>query len=79
MFKSSIYYRKLIISLFRQRFKKNQPIIQLTEQEQHDQILCHTTMMLTMSTFEDWRTHLSQLLQSVPFPDQALIHKQFIE
>lgn len=56
-----------------------QPSVQLTKQEQEDQLVCHTTMMLTMSNFEDWRLNLSQLLQSVPFPDQALTHEKFIK
>lgn len=57
----------------------NPPSVQLTEQEQEDQLVCHTTMMLTMSNFEDWRVSLAQLLQSVPFPDQALTHEKFIK
>ena len=51
----------------------------LKEQEQNDQIVCHATMMYTMSTFEDWRGSLAQLLQSVPFPDQALSNEKFIK
>lgn len=35
--------------------------------------------MYTMSTFEDWRTNLAQLLQSVPFPDKALTNDKFIK
>ncbi len=31
------------------------------------------------STFDDWRPHLGLLLQSIPFPDEALTHDRFIE
>jgi hypothetical protein len=31
------------------------------------------------SSFDDWRPHLGLLLQSVPFPDEALTHDRFIE
>ena len=48
-------------------------------EEQEDQINCHASMMYTMSTFEDWRTNLAQLLQSVPFPDKALTNDKFIK
>ncbi len=68
-----------MILLNSHRHKSSQPIIQLSPQEQEDQLICHTTMMYTMSTFEDWRTHLAQLLQSVPFPDKALTHDKFIK
>ena len=49
----------------------------MTEHEREDQLVCYTTMMLTMSKFDDWRAHLAQLLQSVPFPDQTLTHSTF--
>jgi hypothetical protein len=58
---------------------KQLPVIKLTEHEREEQLVCHTTMLLTMSKFEDWRANLSQLLQSVPFPDQALAHDKFVK
>lgn len=36
-------------------------------------------MMYTMSKFDDWILNLAQLLQSVPFPDQALANETFIK
>jgi hypothetical protein len=42
------------------------------------QLVCYTTMMQTMSKFEDWRAHLAQLLQSRPFPENALANPEFI-
>jgi hypothetical protein len=59
--------------------KSQQPIIPLSKKEQEDQLICHSTMLHTMSLQEDWRTHLSQLLQSVPVPDQALRDEEFIK
>ena len=66
--------------LILQSYKSNVPVApveKLTEQEREDQLECYTTMMYTMSKFEDWRAHLAQLLQSVPFPDQSLVHSTF--
>jgi hypothetical protein len=47
--------------------------------DKEEQMICYTTMMHTMSKFEDWRTHLAQLLQSRPFPDKALTSEKFIK
>ena len=44
-----------------------------------EQLLCHTRLMLTLSTYEDWRVQLAQLLQSRPLPEQALKNEKFIE
>jgi len=52
-------------------------VVKLTEQERQEKLKCFTTMMYTMSKFDDWRAHLAQLLQSVPFPDQSLTHSTF--
>ncbi|CAF1117258.1 unnamed protein product [Rotaria sordida] len=49
------------------------------EEEAESQLVCYTKMLQTMSTFDDWRPHLGLLLQSVPFPDEALTHDRFIE
>ena len=59
--------------------KTTQPIVHLTEEEIDNILTCYTTMMYTMSTFEDWRVNLAQLLQSVPFPDQAQTNQKFIK
>ena len=59
--------------------KNSQPIVHLTEEEIENILTCYTTMMYTMSTFEDWRVNLAQLLQSVPFPDQAQTNQKFIK
>ncbi len=55
------------------------PVVKLTEHERDEQLVCHTTMLYTMSKFEDWRLSVAQLLQSVPFPDQALTHDKFVK
>ncbi|CAF3664940.1 unnamed protein product [Rotaria sp. Silwood1] len=49
------------------------------EEEADSQLVCYTTMLQTMSTFDDWRPQLGLLLQSIPFPDEALTHDRFIE
>ncbi|CAF3796013.1 unnamed protein product [Rotaria magnacalcarata] len=49
------------------------------EEETESQLVCYTKMLQTMSTFDDWRPHLGLLLQSIPFPDEALTHDRFIE
>ncbi|CAF0881593.1 unnamed protein product [Adineta ricciae] len=49
------------------------------EEETECQLVCYTKMLETMSTFDDWRPHLGLLLQSIPFPDEALTHDRFIE
>ena len=36
-------------------------------------------VLLCRSSFDDWRPHLGLLLQSIPFPDEALAHDRFIE
>ena len=36
-------------------------------------------LYLFRSSFDDWRPHLGLLLQSIPFPDEALTHDRFIE
>lgn len=40
---------------------------------------CHELISSSRSTFDDWRPHLGLLLQSIPFPDEALTHDRFIE
>lgn len=61
-------------------FRPTEPSqINLSQQEKEDQLICHTKMMYTMSNFDDWILNLAQLLQSVPFPDQALTNFKFIE
>ena len=69
------------LNLRNHRVKKSQQQIEpklLSESEQENQLICHSSMMLTMSTQEDWRIHLSQLIQSVPFPDAALSNRKFM-
>jgi hypothetical protein len=73
------YYYLIILFKYSHRQHLTQPIIELSVEEQEDQINCHASMMYTMSTFEDWRTNLAQLLQSVPFPDKALTNDKFIK
>jgi hypothetical protein len=64
---------------FEQRRKPNvQAIVQLSEEEKEEQLICYTTMMKAMSQFDDWRVHLAQLMQSVPFPDQAFTNEKFL-
>lgn len=64
---------------FEQRRKPNvQVIVQLSEEEKEEQLICYTTMMKAMSQFDDWRVHLAQLMQSVPFPDQAFTNEKFL-
>jgi hypothetical protein len=36
-------------------------------------------MLFTMSTYEDWRHSLGSLLQSIPFPGEALANEKFIK
>jgi hypothetical protein len=52
---------------------------QAYEEETDSQLVCYTKMLQTMSSFDDWRPHLGLLLQSIPFPDEALTHDRFIE
>ncbi|CAF3225874.1 unnamed protein product [Rotaria socialis] len=49
------------------------------EEATESQLVCYTTMLQTMSTFDDWRPQLGLLLQSIPFPNEALTNDQFIE
>ncbi|KZS18373.1 C-Maf-inducing protein [Daphnia magna] len=40
---------------------------------------CYLTIIKTACEFEDWRPGLAQLLQPVPFPDEALVDDVFIK
>lgn len=40
-------------------------------------LLCFITVLEILSTYEDWRPSLAQLLQPIPFPDDALAHGLF--
>jgi len=41
-------------------------------------MLCYLLIIKTIAEFDDWRPGLSQLLQPVPFPDDALADEVFI-
>ncbi|UJR36212.1 hypothetical protein I4U23_028944 [Adineta vaga] len=49
------------------------------EEETETQLVCYTKMLQTMSSFDDWRPHLGLLLQSIPFPDEALTHDRIFK
>ncbi|KAK7789019.1 hypothetical protein R5R35_009972 [Gryllus longicercus] len=42
------------------------------------QLQCYLSVLLTVSEYDDWRPGLAQLLQPIPFPDDALAHEPFI-
>lgn len=48
-----------------------------TSSEWNSHLNCFMDIFEIISAFEDWRKGLSQLLQSIPFPDDALHHHQF--
>ncbi|KAL0279312.1 UNVERIFIED_CONTAM: hypothetical protein PYX00_000901 [Menopon gallinae] len=43
------------------------------------QLECCVTVFRAISDFGDWRPGLAQLLQPIPFPDDALSHDSFVE
>ena len=49
------------------------------ENEFEEQLICYGTILYTISNFEDWRQHLGPLLQSIPFPNEALSNGNFIK
>ncbi|XP_035704449.1 C-Maf-inducing protein isoform X2 [Folsomia candida] len=42
-----------------------------------EQLLCYLAVLDTISEFEDWRPSLAQLLQPIPFPEEALSNSFF--
>ncbi|XP_067002506.2 C-Maf-inducing protein isoform X2 [Anabrus simplex] len=42
------------------------------------QLQCYLTVLLTISKYDDWRPGLAQLLQPIPFPDEALAYEPFV-
>lgn len=69
-----------IYSLFEQRRNTNfEEINSFRHQdiEFDEHLRCFITTFLIMSSFEDWRPCLAQLLQPIPFPDEALANNLF--
>ncbi|XP_046395033.1 uncharacterized protein LOC124162504 isoform X2 [Ischnura elegans] len=48
------------------------------EEEEESQLKCYLTVFLAISEYDDWRPGLAQLLQPIPFPDDALAHEPFL-
>ncbi|XP_063221061.1 C-Maf-inducing protein-like isoform X2 [Bacillus rossius redtenbacheri] len=48
-----------------------------TPEDRHLQ--CYIAVFLHISEYEDWRPGLAQLLQPIPFPDEALTYPLFME
>lgn len=48
------------------------------EGERINNLDCYLHVFLIISEYDDWRQGLAQLLQPIPFPDEALSHEPFL-
>ncbi|CAG2066674.1 unnamed protein product, partial [Timema podura] len=48
------------------------------ESREDRHLRCYITVFLHISEYDDWRPGLAQLLQPIPFPDEALGYQPFI-
>nr|CAD7463313.1 unnamed protein product [Timema tahoe] len=48
------------------------------ESRENRHLRCYITVFLHISEYDDWRPGLAQLLQPIPFPDEALGYQPFI-